>query len=323
MSDEQNKPVFDEADLGRIKTIPIGERKSKVTVDDIVEPVRREDGGGGLDAERFQAMMPDILAARSLKRVAAALKTARLRQREIVWLVGAHTIKCGLSLYLNALIEEGFITAIATTGSATIHDLELAFFGKTSEYVEEELPAGRFGMARETSQQYAAACNHAWEAGLGLGSGVGDFITRENAPHKRVSVFCSARRKGIPATVHVAFGADITHQHTSFPAARVGELTMKDFRILSDRVGRVFDEGVVVVFGSAVVLPEVFLKAVSVNFNLGRRPSGVTAASFDMLPQYRVRENVLGRPFQGAGEAYAITGHHEIMLPLLYFLLAG
>ena len=155
-----------------------------------------------------------------------------------------------------------------------------------------------------------------------MGSGVGDYISAQHAPHAAVSVFARANQTGIPATVHVAFGTDITHQHPSFPAQRVGDLTMKDFRILTRRIERVFDRGAVIVMGSAVVLPEVFLKAVSINYNLGHRPTGVTTASFDMLPQYRVRENVLGRPFSGSGKSYAITGHHEIMLPLLYLLLA-
>jgi hypothetical protein len=311
---------FEETDLGAIKPVSIETRRSKLSVSDIVTPPDAAPGGEGAWDELL-ASMPDVLAAKSLRKLVVALREARSRKREIVWLVGAHTIKCGLSGYLNALIDRSFITTVATTGSSTIHDLELAFFGKTSEYVEDELPAGRFGMARETADRYAAACAHAWKSGLGLGAGFGDYIERENAPHKNVSLFRAAAGAGVPATVHVSFGTDITHQHASFPAAEAGEATMRDFRIFTRRVGRCFDGGVVIVFGSAVVLPEVFLKAVSVNYNLGRRPAGVTAASFDMLPQYRVRENVLGRPFRGAGEAFAITGHHEIMLPLLYFLL--
>lgn len=312
---------FEEADLKKIRPVPIESRRSKITVGDIVEPSREPGPGEAITAAQLLDSMPAVLAAGSLRKLVAALKKARDEDREILWMTGAHTIKCGLSGYLNALIESSWITTLATTGSSTIHDLELAFFGKTSEFVEEELTAGRFGMARETAEHYAAACEHAWGGGLGLGAGFGDYIGAREAEYGRVSVFHAAHRAGIPATVHVSFGTDITHQHPSFPAGHVGELTMKDFRILTGRVGRVFDRGVAILFGSAVVLPEVFLKAVSINYNLGKRPAGVTVASFDMLPQYRVRENVLGRPFQGAGEAYAITGHHEIMLPLLYFLL--
>jgi hypothetical protein len=314
---------FEETDLSKIEPIPISERRSKLSVDQIVDPAAKLGDGRPAGAGDLLALLPDVLAAESLKKLVAALRTARSDGREIVWLVGAHTIKCGLSLYLNALIDAGYITTIATTGSSTIHDLELAFFGKTSEFVEEELTAGRFGMAKETADHYSAACRHAWDAKLGLGAGVGDYVESLEAPYKRVSVFHKAYDAAVPATVHVAFGTDITHQHPSFPAGQVGELTMKDFRILTRRVERAFDRGVIIVLGSAVVLPEVFLKAVSINYNLGHRPTGVTTASFDMLPQYRVRENVLGRPFAGAGESYALTGHHEIMLPLLYLLLVA
>jgi len=317
------KRKFEEANLGSIRTIPIENRRSKISVEQIVDPAKLQGNGARVNASELLAFFPDVLAADSLKKVVKAMQEAKTASREIVWMVGAHTIKCGLSLYLNALIEAGYITTIATTGSSTIHDLELAFFGKTSEYVEDELRAGRFGMAAETAARYSDACLHAWESGLGLGNGVGDYVGSEKAPHRSVSVFHKANSAGIPATVHVSFGTDVTHQHPSFPAAKVGDLTMKDFRIFTQRVQRMFDGGVAIVFGSAVILPEVFLKAVSINYNLGYQPSGVTAASFDMLPQYRVTENVLGRPFKGAGNAYAITGHHEIMLPLLYFLLTG
>ena len=153
--------------------------------------------------------------------------------------------------------------------------------------------------------------------------GLGAYITESKAKHRRVSVYANAFEASVPATVHVALGTDITHQHPSFPGGLVGELSMRDFRILTASVGRLFDGGVVVVFGSAVVLPEVFLKAVSIGYNLGRKPKGVTAASFDMTQQYRVTENVLKRPFYGAGESYSFVGHHEVMLPLLFHMLPG
>jgi len=311
------KGRFEEIDLSRVTPVPIANRHSKVAVGDVVDPRRLEAVAGA----RLGDALPDILAARSLKRVAAALCEARAAGRERVWMIGAHTIKCGLSGYLAALIEEGYITCLASTGSAVIHDLELAFFGKTSEDVGAELGAGRFGMSAETAARVEAACARAEALGIGLGAGAGAYIDGEGAEHAGVSVYRAAYLHDVPATVHVAFGTDITHQHPGFSAGRVGELTMRDFRIFAHRVGRAFHGGVVILMGSAVVLPEVFLKAVSINYNLGRKPSGVVAASFDMLPQYRVRENVLGRPFQDGGEAHAITGHHEIMLPLLYSLV--
>jgi hypothetical protein len=304
---------FKEEDLSKVRPISIGDRDSKVSIDDFVDP---ESTGGDLTE-----MFPAVLKGRDLRAVVEAFRRARDEKREMLWLVGAHVIKCGLSLYLRSLIERGYITSVATTGSATVHDLELAFFGETSEDVATELPRGRFGMSKETVGHFVAACERAAGAGLGLGEGIGAYVTESGAPHASVSVYGNAYRAAVPATVHVALGTDITHQHPSFPGSLVGDLSMKDFRILSTVVGRLFDGGVVVVFGSAVVLPEVFLKAVSIGYNLGRKPSNVTAVNFDMFQQYRVTENVLTRPFQGAGRAFTFSGHHELMLPLLHRLL--
>lgn len=302
---------FEEIDLSRINPISIQDRTSKVHVKDIVRP------GEGELRDAF----PDLLAAGSLKRTVDALRRARDGGREIVWLMGAHVIKAGLSGYMGALIDDGFLTCVATTGSAAIHDLEFAFFGETSEDVGAELPQGRFGMSRETSEHFNAAIRLAAQEGRGLGGGFGAYVQGCQAPHRETSLFARAHAAGIPATVHVALGTDITHQHPTFPAAEAGRLSMQDFRILARRVQGVFEGGVVVLVGSAVVLPEVFLKAVSIAYNLGTRPRDVFAVGFDMMPQYRVRENVLTRPFQGACESHMITGHHEIMLPLLYRLL--
>ena len=310
---------YKEEDLSKIKSISIGDRKSKVSVGDFVDPatLRRVDGEALLEG------FPRVLKGDELRRFVSALEAARRDKREIVWLIGAHVIKCGLSLYINSLIDRGYVTALATTGSATVHDLELAFYGVTSEDVAEELPQGRFGMSRETAAHFEAACRLAAESDRGLGEGVGAYVNLEKAPYEKISVFGHCQRAGVPATVHVALGTDITHQHPTFPAAMVGELSMRDFRIHAGSVGRLFDNGVAVVLGSAVVLPEVFMKAVSVSYSVGRKPENVTAASFDMLPQYRVGENVLRRPFPGSGQSYAFTGHHELMLPVLYHLLEG
>ncbi len=307
---------YKEEDLSRIRPISINDRDSKVKIDDFIDPESRKAGRTGLIE-----MFPDVLKGRDLRSVVEALQRARADKKEILWLIGAHVIKCGLSYYLASLIKRGYITAIATTGSATVHDMELAFFGKTSEDVAVELSAGRFGMSRETVAHFTAACEKGAKSGLGLGEGIGAYVTQSDAPHGDVSVYGNAYRATIPATVHVALGTDITHQHPSFSGSLVGELSMRDFRIFSAVVGRLFSGGVVVVFGSAVVLPEVFLKAVSIGYNLGRKPDNVTAVNFDMFQQYRVTENVLTRPFQGAGRGYTFIGHHELMLPLLHRLL--
>jgi len=306
---------YEEEDLSRIQPISIHSRSSKVRVDQIVDP------DSPAISERWIERFPEILKGRDLRGLVEALHRAQADKRQILWLIGAHVVKCGLSLYLCSLMKKGYVTALATTGSATIHDLELAFFGHTSEDVAVELPAGRFGMSAETAFHFTAACAHAEASGLGLGEGFGDYIEKSGAAWARFSIFREAAALGVPATVHVALGTDIAHQHPSFSGELVGKLSMRDFRILSSVVGKVFDRGVAVVFGSAVVLPEVFLKAVSIGYNLGRAPVGVTTASFDMLPQYRVQENVLRRPFKDAGRSYSFQGHHEIMLPLLYTLL--
>jgi hypothetical protein len=308
---------YEEEDLGGIRPASIHGRESKVRVDQFVDP----DAALGKEGDRLLERFPRILKGDDLRRVVQVMRRARTERKQILWLIGAHVLKCGLSLYVNSLIRERYITALATTGSATIHDTELALFGHTSEDVANELPRGRFGMSAETASHFAAACGHAKERDLGLGEGLGEYIDLADSPWARYSVFREAVRNSVPATVHVALGTDITHQHPSFPAALVGELSMRDFRILSAVVGKVFDGGVVVVFGSAVILPEVFLKAVSISYNLGRSPRGVTAVSFDMHQPYRVKENVLSRPFKEAGESYSFQGHHEIMLPLLYALL--
>jgi hypothetical protein len=310
---------YEEEDLGKIRPISIRGRESKVHVDRFIDP-EAVVGGEGV-SRNLVDIFPPVLKGADLRRVVEALRRARDEKQQIIWLMGAHVLKCGLSLYVNSLVRKGYASALATTGSAAIHDLELAFFGETSEDVGSELPRGRFGMAEETATHFAAGCEHAGKGALGLGEGLGEYIEKSKAPFARYSIFAEAVRSRIPATVHVALGTDIVHQHPSFPAALVGELSMRDFRILSAAVGKLFDGGVVLVFGSAVVLPEVFLKAVSIGYNRGRSPKGITAASFDMFSQYRVTENVLSRPFKGAGESYSFHGHHEIMLPILYALL--
>jgi hypothetical protein len=312
---------FEEENLSRIKPISIRDRASKVAIDEFVDPETQFNASSGQAYGNLIEAFPRVLKGDSLRKVVAALQKAREDKKQILWLVGAHVLKCGLSLYLTSLMRQGFITAMAATGSLTVHELELAFFGKTSEDVGSELSLGRFGMCEETAVHFADACRHADESDLGLGEGIGSYIASSEAPHAKYSLFMNAQRHPLPATVHVALGTDITHQHPNFPAEIVGRLSMRDFRILTAVVGKVFDGGVVVVLGSAVVLPEVFLKAASVCYNLGKTPLGVMAASFDMLSQYRVRENVLSRPFGKGNDSYSFTGHHEIMLPLLYHLL--
>lgn len=314
---------YRETDLSKIRPISIAGRDSKVSIDQFVDPELLFPSGARPSRSDIERLFPGALAGDDLIALASALRSARDSGREIVWLVGAHVIKCGLSLYLRALMKERFITAIATTGSSVIHDLELAFHGMTSEDVGSELPRGRFGMARETAAHFEALSVRSAAEGSGLGEGVGRFILESGAPHAAYSIFAGAYEASVPATVHVAFGTDIVHQHPAFPAETVGGLTMRDFRIFTNSVGAMFDRGAVVIFGSAVILPEVFLKAVSVNYNLGIAPRGITAAAFDMMHHYRVSENVLRRPFPENATSRFFTGRHEVMLPLLYLLLTS
>jgi hypothetical protein len=313
---------YEEEDLSRIKPISIEDRKSKVDISSFVDPDEVMSGSGGT-GDIVAAMMPDILAGSAIKQFASALIEARDEGRTILWLTGAHVIKCGLSLYLRSLMKKGFVSALACTGSSAIHDIELSFHGATSEDVGEELPRGRFGMARETAEHFRDAVAMAVKEGTGLGEGIGRYIEVQGAPNAGYSVFAGAHSCSVPVTVHVALGTDIVHQHPFFPGEAVGELSMKDFRILCRVVGDVFSGGVVVVFGSAVILPEVFLKAVSIGYNLGKKPNGVTVAAFDMMDHYRVNENILRRPFPRGAKSYRFTGHHEIMMPLLFALLSG
>jgi hypothetical protein len=250
---------YREEDLSKIEPISITERASKVEISDFIDPDKTPPPGSTDSFPPPGRMIPSILAGGELKELADRLHRIRKAEGDILWLIGAHVIKCGLSLFLTSLMAKRYLTALAVTGSSAIHDLELAFFGRTSEDVAAELPAGRFGMARETSDHFNAACRSAAENGLGLGEGIGRYIDDREAPHKNYSLFATAYRLDVPLTVHVAFGTDIVHQHPDFPAAVAGELTMKDFRILTATVGRLFECGAVVVFGSAVELPEVFL----------------------------------------------------------------
>jgi hypothetical protein len=309
---------FEEIDLTRVKTVSVRERGSKVTVRDFGEPVK-----GGHAFARWKDSLPRQLAAGRLEAVARAIRHAASgRKGEIVWMIGAHVVKCGLSRYLIELMRKGYVTAIAMNGAAAIHDFEIASFGETSEDVRENLERGIFGFAGETAAGCFAAVAKGRAEGLGLGESLGLSLGEAKAPNRELSVLAAAGRFGIPATVHVAIGTDIVHQHPGFDGAAWGELSARDFRILACRVERLGREGGVVLnIGSAVVLPEVFLKAFSIARNLGAPFDRLTTCNMDMVQHYRPRENVVERPSAFGGTGISITGHHEIMIPLLYSYL--
>jgi hypothetical protein len=311
---------FEEIDLSRVKTISIRERGSKVTVRDFGDPVK-----GGKAFARWAESLPDQLAVKRLRELGLAMRRAASgKDREIVWMIGAHVIKCGLSRYVIELMNKGYVTTVAMNGAAAIHDFEIALFGKTSEDVPQNLDRGVFGFARETADGCFAAVSKGRARGWGLGEAIGQYVREADAPSRDWSILAEANRHGIPATVHVAIGTDIVHQHPGFDGAAWGELSARDFRIFAARVERLgLCGGVVLNVGSAVILPEVFLKAFSIARNLGAPFDRLTACNMDMAQHYRPRENVLDRPTAFGGASIAITGHHEIMIPLLYsFLLS-
>ncbi len=300
-----------EADLSRVRTHGIASRPSKVSVDDLGQLF-----DPGEPFARFLASLPKQLAAPELLDLARAIAAAHRAGRPVIFMFGGHVVKCGLSRLVVDLVERGVVTHLVTNGSGAIHDLELAFFGATSEDVASRLDDGSFGFARETAEIFARALEQAARAGSGLGEAIGRVAAA--APRREISLFHRALEAGIPCTVHVALGAEIVHQHPGIDAAALGEASMRDFRILAAALAGLDAQSVVLNVGSSVILPEVFLKALTVARNLGAPAHGFTAAGLDMLRPYRATENVVRRPTRTGGRGIQLTGHHEIMIPLLY-----
>lgn len=312
--------AWPEADLGAVRRLPFSARLNKVSREDFARPAAAGDGGGAW--ARWLDGLPRLLAADKLRLLVARLREARRDGRTILWLLGGHVIKTGLAPVLLDLVDRGYASAIAMNGSAAIHDVEVALFGRTSEDVGRNLEDGSFGMVAETGDFFFTAYREALAAGCGMGEGVARALAAAAPPHLEASLVHGAWRRGRPVTVHVAVGTDIIHQQPGADGAAIGELTMRDFRILAEVTRGLAPVGVVVNLGSAVVMPEVFLKAYTVARNLGCRPRQLTTANLDMLQHYRPRENVLQRPTAWGGDAVPLTGHHELMLPLLQAILA-
>ncbi|WP_305046607.1 hypothetical protein [Geoalkalibacter sp.] len=299
-------------DLSRIKTYSIKTRDNKVNVrEHFATPPR-----AGLSFAEFFAGMPRLLGADSLRGVVDAVVEARRRDRPVVLAMGGHVIKCGLQPVLKALIEAGVITAVAMNGSAAIHDFEVSLVGATSEDVGAVLHSGDFGFSEETGGGMNRALQAGLASGLGYGEAIGRCIVDQGHPHRDASLLAACVDNAIPVTVHVALGTDIIHQHPSADGAVAGEMTFRDFRLLTAVVADL-SGGVWLNVGSAVLLPEVFLKALSIAQNLGHQVDGFTTANFDMIQHYRPLTNVVKRPTSGHGRGYTITGHHEINIPLL------
>jgi hypothetical protein len=299
------------ADLSRVTTYPLAERANKVRVDEFGRPVHASSSLGD-----FLDGLPDVLAVKVLRELAAAVVQARADDRLVAVALGAHVVKVGLAPVLIAMMEDGVVTARAMTGAGAIHDWEIAAIGATSEDVGRALHAGRFGMAEETGRELNDAAREAAASGSGFGETLGRRIAAAALPHRRKSLLARAHELGVPVTVHVALGSDIVHQHPSADGAAIGAATFTDFRKLVSLVGGL-SGGVWINAGSAVQLPEVFLKALSIAENLGHDVQAFATANLDMIRHYRTDENVLRRPTLGKGRSFALTGHHEINVPLL------
>lgn len=305
------KLPYDEFDLSGIKTYPLRSRPSKVGLAQFATPYKQGSGVTGL-----LSSLPGLLAAKDFKDVVTAIVTAKRAGTAIIWGLGAHVLKTGLSPVLVDLMERGFVSAIATNGAGIIHDFEIALAGGTSEDVDATLGPGTFGMAEETGTQLNAAIKVGVTRGLGIGQAVGKFLHESHAQFAKISVAASAWRLQIPVTVHVAIGTDIIHMHPQASGAAIGEASLRDFKYFVSCVSKL-EGGVYLNCGSAVVLPEVFLKAVAIARNEGQSLDGLTTVNLDFLRHYRPLTNVVSRPTAGSGRGYSLTGHHELMIPLL------
>jgi hypothetical protein len=307
--------------LGEVQTYPLASRKSKVSVRDFAKPP-----AANTSLTKFLDSLPNFLAAEHLRHLLAAIHHARKQRKAILWGIGGHVIKVGLGPILIDLMKRGFISAIAMNGAALIHDFEIALAGNTSEDVEAGLGEGAFGMATETGQYLNEMAKLAYRIRIGYGEAAGQFLTSGiiEAKHAASSVLVAAYKHRVPVTIHLAIGTDIPHMHRAADGAALGAATHTDFRLFCALVNQMHPGGVYLNWGSAVLLPEVFLKAVSVVRNLGVPLRPITTANFDFIQHYRPLQNVVKRPTAPGrnqhgpeSHGYAITGHHELLLPLV------
>ena len=305
---------FKRADLSKVKTISIKARQSKVKTIDFAKPF--DSVGGSFSS--FVESLPSILAVPDLRRLVDDIITSRKKNKPVILMIGAHVIKVGLSPVIVDLLKRDIVTAVAMNSAAAIHDVETAMWGQTSEDVAESILDGRFGMARETGELMNRTFTDAFrESDMGYGEALGRKLLDLSAPNVDMSLLATSYTLNTPVTVHAAIGADIIHQQPTMDGAATGELTLRDFRSLCEICKGLVGGGVVLNVGSAVIMPEVFLKALTVARNLGAKVRGFTTAVFDMNYHYRPMMNVKIRPTQNGGRGFYFTGHHEIMIPLL------
>jgi len=306
------KKRFRPLDFSKVRTYPVKKRFSKVQSTLLGKKARK-----GASVRSLLQGLPDILAAQNLKAIARKIAQARRGGKTVILGMGAHPIKVGLSPLIIDFMERGIIHAVALNGAGVIHDFELAYMGETSEDVTASLKDGSFGMAEETGAFLNQAIVDGSEKELGLGAAVGQAILKARLPHRRLSILATGARLGVPVTAHVAIGTDIIHMHPKANGKALGDGSLKDFHKLTSVVATLGD-GVYLNFGSAVVLPEVFLKAVSLARNLGHAVQNLTTVNLDFLAHYRPLTNVVSRPTMQSGKGYHLTGHMEIMVPLLF-----
>jgi len=299
--------------LAEVKTYPLAERASKVSLEDFSRPIEADS-----TLQVFLASLPNILAVQSLRQLSARIRRARDLGKPIIWGIGGHVIKTGLAPVIIDLMKRGFVTAIAANGSVLVHDAEIALVGSTSEDVDATLAEGVFGGAEETGRLLNTAAQAGARDGIGLGESMGRALISITPKHRDYSLLCVAYESRVPFTAHVTIGGDIAHFHPNADGASLGATTHTDFRLLAELVKRMNAGGVYLNVGSAVVLPEVFLKCVTLVRNLGHPLTDITTANLDFIQSYRPLTNVVRRPTEdGAGLGFSITGHHELTIPLL------
>ncbi len=306
------KKTFRPLNFSKVRTYPLKKRFSKVRQSLLGKKVRK-----GARLRSFIKGLPDILAAENLKEIARKIARAHRGDKTILVGMGAHPIKVGLSPLIIDFMERGIVSAVAMNGAGIIHDFELAFMGETSEDVASSLKDGSFGMAEETGAFLNRAITKGYDQRQGIGAAAGEAILKARLPHHRLSILAAGARLGIPVTVHVGIGTDIIHMHPEVDGKALGEGSLLDFRTLTSVVATLGD-GVFLNLGSAVILPEVFLKTLSLARNLGSRVRNLTTVNLDFLPHYRPLTNVVTRPTLESGKGYHLTGHMEIMVPLLF-----
>jgi len=303
---------FEPLDFSRIRTYPLAERANKVAVSDFARVHEKGESVGA-----FLEKLPRFLVANDFRKLAEAIAEAVRNGRPVLLMMGAHPIKCGLNPVLVDAMRRGIVAAVAFNGAGAIHDFETAFQGETSEDVQRGLDDGSFGMVDETPRRMNAALAAGVDAGLGAGEALGRAINDGEFSNRHLSILAAGAELGAPVTVHIAIGTDIIHQHPTANGAVLGEASYRDFQRFASVVAQL-EGGVVLNIGSAVIMPEVFLKALTIARNLGHKVDGFTAATFDMIRQYRPTENVVRRPTHLGGQGYYVVGHHEIMIPLLF-----